>query len=76
MGEHHQVVDRDMIIKINNFRESGKDMVLSGLPVKFSDTPGEVELTVAEAGEHTVEILSAAGFSTEENDLLKMNEVI
>jgi crotonobetainyl-CoA:carnitine CoA-transferase CaiB-like acyl-CoA transferase len=76
MSEHPQAVDRDMIININNFRNSGKDMVLSGLPIKFSATPGEVKLTFPEAGEHTVEILSRAGYTAKEIELFKINEVV
>ncbi|PKM77020.1 MAG: CoA transferase [Firmicutes bacterium HGW-Firmicutes-15] len=76
MSEHPQVVDRDMIIKMKNFRGSGKDMFLSGLPIKFSDTPGEIKLNFPETGEHTVEILLAAGYTAEDIELFKINGVI
>ncbi len=76
MSKHPQVVDRDMIIKMKDFRDSGKDMFLSGLPIKFSDTPGEIKLNFPETGEHTVEILLAAGYTAEEIELFKINGVI
>jgi crotonobetainyl-CoA:carnitine CoA-transferase CaiB-like acyl-CoA transferase len=76
MCEHPQVIARDMIIKMSDFRDSGKDMILPGLPIKFSDTPGEVKLTFPEAGEHTVEILSNAGYTSEEIQLFKINGVV
>lgn len=76
MCEHPQVLARDMIIKMSDFRDSGKDMILPGLPIKFSDTPGEVKLTFQEAGEHTAEILSAAGYTSEEIHLFKINGVV
>lgn len=76
MCKHPQVVTRDMIIKMQDFDKSGKDMMLAGLPIKFSDTPGELKPNFSELGEHTAEILAAVGYSSEEIEKLRHEEVI
>jgi len=76
MSEHPQVLARDMIIKVDDFGDSGKEMVLTGLPIKFSDTPGEVKLKFPETGEHTEEVLSAAGFSAQDIQIFKISGVV
>ena len=37
-----------------------------GIPVKMSDTPGEIRRVAPELGEHTDEVLREAGFSDAE----------
>lgn len=76
MCEHPQVVARDMIIKLSNFKGSGKDMVWAGLPVKLSASPGQVKLTFPKPGEHTTEVLTSAGYTAKEIELLKITGVI
>jgi len=76
MSEHPQALARDMIIKMNNFKGSGKDMVLTGVPIKLSDTPGEVKLSFPELGEHTEEILQTAGYKPAEIETFRQNKVI
>lgn len=76
MCEHPQVVDRDMIIRMQDFMKSGKEMLFAGLPIKFSETPGEIKLNFSEAGEHTAELLIAAGYSCDELIKLRNDKVI
>jgi crotonobetainyl-CoA:carnitine CoA-transferase CaiB-like acyl-CoA transferase len=74
--EHPQVVAREMTIKLENFHDSGQDMVLTGLPVKFSASPGEVKVVFSELGEHTREILMDVGYSQMEIEALMSEDVI
>ncbi len=76
MCEHPQVVDRGMIIKKQDFRGSGKEMVFAGLPVKFSENPGELKFNFPEAGEHTEELLTAVGYNQDDIKKLKNDKVI
>jgi len=76
VSEHPQVLARDMIKKIMNFRGSGRDMVLTGVPIKLSDTPGEAVLKFAKTGENNDDILASAGFSMQEINEFRQNEVI
>ncbi|HWP96496.1 MAG TPA: CaiB/BaiF CoA-transferase family protein [Syntrophomonadaceae bacterium] len=76
MTEHPQVKARDMIIKMDNFKNSGKTMVLTGLPIKFSESLGEVKLTFPEIGEHKEEILTAVGYTPEDIDSFKTRGII
>lgn len=76
MCEHPQVVAREMIVKLANVRGSGKDIALTGVPVKLSETPGKVELNFPELGEHTEEILNSAGYKNEDIERFRNNKVI
>ncbi len=76
VSEHPQVLDRQMVVKIRNFHDSGKDLFIPGRALKFSSDPGELPLEFAELGQHTREILTAIGCSEAEIDLLKSKEVI
>lgn len=76
MCRHSQVAARNMITKFSNFRESGKDIVLTGVPIKLSNTPGEAKYIFPELGEHTGEMLTSIGYSKEEIDNLRKNSVI
>jgi len=76
MCEHPQVIARDMIIKLNNVRGTGRDVPLTGVSVKLSETPGEAILTFPALGEHNDEVLALAGYSNEEIADLKSNGII
>lgn len=76
MCRHPQVTARDMILKLENIAGSGKDMVLTGIPIKLSETPGKVELNFPELGEHNNEILQAAGYTLEEIEEFRKRKVI
>ncbi|MBC7076039.1 MAG: CoA transferase [Syntrophomonadaceae bacterium] len=76
MCRHPQVAARDMILKLENIAGSGKDMILTGIPIKLSETPGKVELNFPELGEHNNEILQAAGYTLEEIEEFRKRKVI
>ena len=47
-----------------------------GVPIKFSETPGEIRRPAPEIGEHTEEILGQLGYAPEEIDRLRRTGVI
>ncbi len=47
-----------------------------GIPIKFSETPGEIRDPAPEFGQHTGEILREAGYSPEDIDRLRRDGVI
>lgn len=76
VSKHPQVLNREMLIKLPDFEGSGKDMVLAGLPIKFSDTPGKLKPFFPKIGEHTNEILARVGYSPEEIELFRKEQII
>jgi len=76
MIEHPQVQAREMIIKLTNARGSGKDVALTGVPVKLSDTPGVAKLTFPQLGEHNDEILRTVGYTAEDIKAFRDNHAI
>ncbi len=76
MCEHPQVIARDMILKLHNVRGTGRDIPLTGVPIKLSHTPGEAKLTFPGLGEHTAQILKQAGYSDNEINNLRRDGVI
>ncbi|MCX5910004.1 MAG: CoA transferase [Deltaproteobacteria bacterium] len=69
-----QVKARKMVIEFDD-REKGKTRLL-GSPLKLSATPPDIRLAPAHFGEHTEEILQEIGFSKEEIEKLKRDEVV
>lgn len=49
---------------------------VSGVPIRFSATPGRIELPPPVLGEHTLEILARLGFSEEEANGLVADRVV
>jgi len=76
VSKHPQVLNREMLIKLPDFEDSGKDMIMAGLPIKFSDTPGEFNTIFPKIGEHTNEILAQLGYSSEEIELFRREKII
>ncbi|MCY6959060.1 CaiB/BaiF CoA transferase family protein [Clostridium brassicae] len=76
MCSHPQVMARNMVNKISNFKNSGKDMVLTGVPIKLSDTPGQAKYIFPELGENNEEIFTAIGYSKEDIDNFYKKAVI
>ncbi|MFB0562769.1 MAG: CaiB/BaiF CoA transferase family protein [Candidatus Lokiarchaeia archaeon] len=69
-----QVKAREMVIEFNN-PEVGK-LKQTGIPIKFSKTPGEIRMRAPHLGEHTEEILLKLGYSEEEIKQLKNEQVV
>lgn len=63
MCNHPQVVARDMILKLINFKGSGRDIPLTGVPIKLSGTPGVAKLVFPALGQDTEAVLMEAGYS-------------
>jgi len=55
--------------------KAGKIKV-SGIPVKLSDTPGEVKTAPPLLGQHTGEVLTELGYSDQEIEKLYQEKVI
>ncbi len=76
MSEHPQVQARRMVEKIPDPSGSGKMIALTGVPIKLSDTPGEIVLNFPGLGEHNEEILQAAGYGADEIKHLRSSGII
>lgn len=76
MSEHPQVKDRNMILKLKNFKDLGKDLVLTGVPVKLSETPGVAKPVFPAVGEHNEEILKEINYTEKEIEELKNKGII
>jgi len=76
VSKHPQVLNREMIIKLSDLENSGKDMILAGLPIKFSDTTGKLNTIFPKRGEHTNEILDKLGYSADEIEFFRIEKII
>jgi len=74
--EHPQIVERDVIIKIEDLEGSGRTAYLPGLPIKLSETPGEVVPEFAFLGQDSSQILKASGYTDEEIEAFILEKVI
>ncbi|MFZ3320798.1 MAG: CoA transferase [Usitatibacter sp.] len=63
-----QVLARDMVVEVDHAK-AGRVKAL-GMPVKFSETPGEVTRAAPLLGQHTREVLEGLGYSSAEIDKL------
>jgi crotonobetainyl-CoA:carnitine CoA-transferase CaiB-like acyl-CoA transferase len=66
MHRDPQVLAREMVVEVEHARLGPIRTV--GLPVKFSDTPGEVANGAPLYGQHTREVLRGHGFAEDEID--------
>ena len=72
---HPQTLAREMVTRVHHTRVG--DVETIGLPLKFSATPGSVRRGAPLLGEHTVEVLEAAGYEESEiQDLAACGAVI
>ncbi len=69
-----QVAARNMLVDLPTW--TGGTMRVANTPVKHSRTPGGAERGAAKPGEHSLEILAAAGFSEAEMEHLVGNGVV
>ena len=49
---------------------------MTGIPVKLSETPGEVETAPPFLGQHTEEILAELGYSKQDIEKLQQENVV
>ncbi len=61
-----QVRARDMRLDVEQQGFGGGLVTELGIPIRFGQEPGRVEVEIPELGQHTVEVLSAAGLSAEQ----------
>lgn len=69
-----QVRSRQMLVETTHPKAGRVRQI--GVPIKFSETPGEIRMPAPEIGEHTEEILGQLGFAQEEIDHLRKMGVI
>ena len=69
-----QVRSRQMLVETTHPKAGRVRQI--GVPIKFSETPGEIRMPAPEIGEHTEEILGELGFAQEEIDRLRKMSVI
>jgi formyl-CoA transferase/CoA:oxalate CoA-transferase len=73
---HPQILARDLIHNIPDFRSSNRSLLLTGLPFVMSETPGQITLTFPELGQHNIEALEALSYTEAEIKDLKSRGVI
>jgi crotonobetainyl-CoA:carnitine CoA-transferase CaiB-like acyl-CoA transferase len=69
-----QVKAREMVVEVDHPR-AGRTKAL-GLPIKFSETPGEITRAAPLLGQHTREVLADLGYSPAEIDRLSSEGAI
>lgn len=71
---HEHFKEREMVLDINDANVGWYKS--SGLPIKFSKTPGSVRKTSPLLGEDTVKVLQSAGYSDDEIQELIKEEIV
>ena len=70
-----QVLARDMIAEVEH--EVTGAVQIPGIPIKLSETPGQIDAPAPNLGEHTSEVLTGLlGLDAEEVNQLKQDEVL
>jgi len=74
LDDDPHVKAREMVVELQH-PVIGKTKAL-GVPVKMSETPGAVTLPAPTLGQHTVQLLTEVGYSTDEIEALRQAGVI
>ncbi len=69
-----QVLHRNMLVEVQHPKAGRIKQI--GVPIKFSETPGEARTPAPEIGEHTEEILGGLGYNKEGIERLRKEGVI
>ncbi len=65
------MLQRQMVIEVDHPRHGKMKQI--GFPIKFSDTPWQIQIPAARLGEHTEEIVSGLGYSQDEINKMMEN---
>ena len=71
-----QVAYRNMVIDAPAPHEPGKSVKQVGIPIRLSDTPGNVRHVGAATGSHTSEVLASLGYSSDLIEELRRRAVV
>ena len=70
-----QVLERDMIAEVTH--DTTGTVQIPGIPIKLSETPGQIDAPAPNLGEHTSEVLTGLlGLETEEVSQLKQDGIV
>ena len=69
-----QVIARDMVVEVEH--PTAGTIRNVGIPVKFSETPGNIRRPPPRFGEHTEEVLAEFGYTTGEIDSLRDRGIV
>ena len=69
-----QVIHRQMMVELDHPRAG--TIKVTGIPVKLSDTPGEVKTAPPFLGQHTQEVLGGLGYSAKDIEELRQAKII
>jgi formyl-CoA transferase/CoA:oxalate CoA-transferase len=72
--EDPQVLHRGMMQELDH--PTAGPIKVTGIPVKLSDTPGEITLPPPFLGQHTQEILTELGYSEQDQEKLREENVV
>lgn len=76
IAKHPQMQERKMVHWVKDFKGSGKDFPLIGVPIKLSHGPEDIHTSFPKLGENNDEILSLLGYSSEDIISLKNGGII
>jgi crotonobetainyl-CoA:carnitine CoA-transferase CaiB-like acyl-CoA transferase len=55
-----------MVVKLENYQDSGIDLALPGLAIKFSNHSAQSKFEFSQTGQHNREILQKLGYTPQE----------